>query len=100
MSVLDYMPIIGPYRAFSGQSEEDDDSSCLGGECGSTTFMDQKTGQEIEGAYLECGECGYVPIREGDVTCGGCGRIRTAKDENCSTEIIRLERLQMTSNPG
>ncbi len=89
MGWQDYHPILGPVRELNGTADDGGGGggSCLdGGECGSTEFVDLETGKEIDGAYLKCGDCGYVPIREGDATCSGCGKIRTQEDDDVFNE--------------
>lgn len=67
MSILDYHPVTGIWRELNGTATD----SSVGG--GGDSFIDKATGQELTGAYFACGACDYVPIREGDGSCPGCG---------------------------
>lgn len=76
-SVLDYMPITGPFRAFSGDGGDDSGGgSCLGGGGEEGVFIDcdpeTGTGEEISGAYWKCAGCNGI-LRHNDNPCPSCG---------------------------
>lgn len=83
MGFLDWHPISGPIRALNGTSEDDQQSdSCLGGEGQFVDCRPNGTGETISGAYWECGDCGHVPVRREDSTCGGCGAVMEWDENN------------------
>lgn len=75
MSLLDYHPLIGPWRESQGTSGDQSMMSEEG------SFTDAETGQDVDGAYTVCGDCGYLPVREHDANCPGCGEFFTNKQE-------------------
>lgn len=76
-SVLDYLPLTGPYRAFTGDGGDGDSGGgdCEAQEIGAGPLAGGKYDNGLPGDNM-CFTCGYDDVQDGG-DCGVCGGVGT-----------------------